>query len=581
MDRNSTVGEAARTRAEHKVVLCCARTRLDHKASQRVRALLRQELDWTYLFGAAADQGVMPLLYSHLNATWPHDVPPDWMATMQEYCRQVSGHNLYLTAELLKLLRAFDAEGILAIPFKGPVLASLVYGNLALRQFLDLDIVVRQRDIPLAQKLLLAHGYRPHWDLTAMRGGASARVPGQYPYVSAVTKTVVELHTERTLRYYPIPLELEHVAERLQRVSLGGQQVLSFPPEDMLPMLCVHATKHFWRRLVWICDIAEMSQIPSRVNWDQAIERARQLGAERMLLLGLYLANDVLQAALPEEIGRRLKASPTIRALTVQVRGQLFRQAHELLGIVQRFLFRLRTRERLGDGLRYCLRLGTTPTEDDWSFVSLPESLSGLYSALRPLRLARKYGLGVLGRRPAIDLANFLPTPPEVVEKMLCLAEVGPTDVVYDLGCGDGRVPILAALRYGARGVGVEVDPQGFAEARANARRQGVQHLVTFRRQDAKSVDLSEATVVTLYLSVVGNAMLRQRLQTQLRPGTRVVSRDSNMPGWLPEKTQKIEDARGVGTTLYLWRMGSSLLRSSSEQQVNGLGVSPAVAAGQ
>jgi SAM-dependent methyltransferase len=158
-------------------------------------------------------------------------------------------------------------------------------------------------------------------------------------------------------------------------------------------------------------------------------------------------------------------------------------------------------------------------------------------------------------KRPdAPQLAPYVPTPQEVVDRMLQLAGVGKGDVVYDLGCGDGRIPITAAQRYGARGVGVDIDPQRIAEANANARQAGVSHLVSFRLQNALTTDVSEATVVTLYLLSASNLKLRPILTRQLKPGARIVSHAFSMGDWEPDKVDTFTDTANSARTLYLWK---------------------------
>jgi len=155
----------------------------------------------------------------------------------------------------------------------------------------------------------------------------------------------------------------------------------------------------------------------------------------------------------------------------------------------------------------------------------------------------------------AVTLAPYVPTPPDVVDRMLALAEVGPRDVVYDLGCGDGRIVIAAARRYGARGVGVDIDPVRIRESIANARKAGVEQLVTFRLQDALKTDVSDATVVALYLLSFANLQLRPLLQTQLKPGARIVAHNFGMGDWEPDGVDTFTDAAGGVRTLYLWRI--------------------------
>ncbi len=147
---------------------------------------------------------------------------------------------------------------------------------------------------------------------------------------------------------------------------------------------------------------------------------------------------------------------------------------------------------------------------------------------------------------PQLDVP-YVPTPEPVVEKMLEVANVGPRDVVYDLGSGDGRIVILAARR-GARAVGVDLDPQRVREARANARRAGVQDRVEFRQGDLFDVDLSRATVVTLYLLPGVNLKLKPKLLRELEPGTRIVSHSFDMGDWKPAKTVDVD-----GRKVHLW----------------------------
>ena len=152
------------------------------------------------------------------------------------------------------------------------------------------------------------------------------------------------------------------------------------------------------------------------------------------------------------------------------------------------------------------------------------------------------------------DLAPFLATPPDVVERMLKLAGVGPSDIVYDLGCGDGRIVIAAAQKLGARGVGVDIDARLINEAQANARIAGVEDRVTFLVQDALTADVSNATVVTLYLLSASNVKLRPILTRQLRRGARIVSHNFAMGDWQPDAVETFVDATGRSRTLYLWR---------------------------
>ena len=157
---------------------------------------------------------------------------------------------------------------------------------------------------------------------------------------------------------------------------------------------------------------------------------------------------------------------------------------------------------------------------------------------------------------PWQSLAPFVPSPEDVVDRMLALAAVAKGDTVLDLGCGDGRIPIRAAQKYGARGIGVDIDPRLIDVARANAKKAGVEALVEFRLEDAMTTDLSQASVVTLYLLSSSNAKLRPRLQQDLKPGARVVSHAFSMgPEWPADTIDRFSSVRGDEITLYLWKI--------------------------
>ena len=162
-------------------------------------------------------------------------------------------------------------------------------------------------------------------------------------------------------------------------------------------------------------------------------------------------------------------------------------------------------------------------------------------------------GATAAGNRSAVVFVEFVATPQDVVERMLEMAGVTKSDVLYDLGCGDGRIVVTAARKYGCQAVGYDLDPLRLEEARGNAARHGVSHLVTLERRDVLKADLQEATVVTLYLGTEINARLIPQLE-RLRPGARIVSHDFAIGALPPDKTvNMISHADGLKHTLYLW----------------------------
>jgi SAM-dependent methyltransferase len=197
------------------------------------------------------------------------------------------------------------------------------------------------------------------------------------------------------------------------------------------------------------------------------------------------------------------------------------------------------------------------------------------------LAQTQSFSIKTLASRPEAEIAAifqrpaerkpdvpYVPTPDQVVRQMLRLADVNKEDVVYDLGCGDGRIVITAAKEFGARGVGVDIDPKRIRQSIKNARKAGVADRVKFVQQDLFETDLSEATVVTLYLLPTINIRLREKLLRELRPGARVVSHDYWMGAWEADQTIKVKGPGGEHT-IYYWVVpaGKQFIRGKTPQQ--------------
>jgi len=164
--------------------------------------------------------------------------------------------------------------------------------------------------------------------------------------------------------------------------------------------------------------------------------------------------------------------------------------------------------------------------------------------------------IGAHGREDAEDLAPFVPTPPEVVDKMLELAQANKDSVIYDIGCGDGRIVVAAAKKYGARGVGIDIDPVRIKESKANAKASGVEKLVKFREEDATKTDISPATIVTLYLLPESNELLRPKFERELKPGTLIITHNYIVPGWEDKEidTATVTDSEGKSHSVFLYK---------------------------
>jgi hypothetical protein len=377
---------------EKHLLAYCSHTQLDASLAQKIAELLERDLNWNYILDEAEENSITPLVGRQLHTVATHVLPELAADRLKNACRANTIRCLFLTAELIKILDLFRSHGIQAIPYKGPVLAVQAYGDVTLREFEDLDVILRQSDLPKAHEVMLGLGYRPKFDWILSPGAAASTVPGEYNYRDEERRVMVELHTELTLRHFPKSPDLDELSQRLVSVKLNKQEVRTFSVEDGLPILCIHGAKDFWERLSWIADISELVRRYPDLNWDITMQRARVLNAERMLYVGLSLAAGLLDAPVPNEIRRQVQADQVATDVASEIISRLMSLNSRSLDAPGRFNFRRRMLPGTFEGWRYAMRLSVVPAEEDWQMMRLPGPLAPLYIALRPLRLLRKYG---------------------------------------------------------------------------------------------------------------------------------------------------------------------------------------------
>ena len=377
---------------EKQLLLCCARTKVSSQAAKKVRDLLRYEVDWKLLLAEAHEHSVFPLLERHLRSIAPELIPPAAVEQLKTESKANAVRCLALSGELIRVADALEAERIHSLPYKGPVTAAQAYGDITAREFEDLDVVLRQRDIESAHEVVRKLGYEPRFPSLHAGGKTASLVPGEYNYSNEERRTILELHTELTLRHFPDRVQLDEFFVRAVEVDLGGRSIRTFAPEDALIFLSVHAAKDFWQKLVWVADVAELIQAHPRMNWPAVMQRARELGAQRMLHVSLALAQDLFDTKLLMEVAASVQADAGAEWGTTWAADNFLLPEPQALSSRARFHFRRKMAPGFFAGWRYSLGLALAPAEDDWTSMRLPRPLAPLYILLRPLRLLRKYG---------------------------------------------------------------------------------------------------------------------------------------------------------------------------------------------
>src|SRR5579883_220899 len=277
-------------------LLLCVRRQIRGDCSTQLFNVVRSGIDWDLIWNSAAVHGLTPLLCKHIEECAGHLLPRELRERLAREFRACACHNLRLTAELLRVLEGLGRNQVCAAPYKGPVLAELAYGDIALRDFCDLDLLVPQRQIAAARQTLRGLGFEP--ELRDPPGpDCDRRIPGQYVYRDSAG-IMLELHTELTLRYFPKTIEIDEICDRRRAVNLAGRQVLTFSPEDTLLFLMVHGSKHIWERVGWIADLAALLE-REPLDWGVLLYRANVWGVSRMVLIGAGLCGELFDTNLP------------------------------------------------------------------------------------------------------------------------------------------------------------------------------------------------------------------------------------------------------------------------------------------
>ena len=382
---------------EFELLRFCARTAIDSKTHEKIGLHLETAIDWDFLIETAHLHRVLPLIYRTFADSYTNHVPKRAMERLRKAFYANAKRNLFLTAELFQVLMAFEQHKIPVIPYKGPILSAALYGEVSLREFSDLDVIVPKNRVEEATELLIDRGYRLK---SAVDGGEPFGLTERKKDLvlfhddSGIT---LELHWGITIEKDPLQVNPEILWENLKTVSVGGKGVRIHAPEDLLIILCIHGGKHRWEHLGWLCDVAEIiRRYP--LDWAKLIDRASILGGRRILLLGLLLAHNALDAELPNSIVGQIEADHIVAELAEQVQHSLATESPLALGETEHYYMK---RERPADKARVAVnqvKHYLMPTSRDREAFPLHGRFSAVLYVIRPFRLVWEYGLSPFGR---------------------------------------------------------------------------------------------------------------------------------------------------------------------------------------
>lgn len=359
--------------------------------SKQARNIIEKgSIDWDRFIKLAFLHQVAPLLYQPLKQRYRSWVPQEILDAFDVYYQKHSRKNESLTQELLNILQALAEQNITAVPFKGPLLAQQLYGDIALRSFRDLDFLTKQTDIPAVMEVLESKGYKMRYELTPKQKKAFWQYSGQDIFHHRDGTASVEPHWAFSPSTLAIEIDYPALFQRTTHTVLKGVSTKSFAPEDTIIILCIHGSKELWERLKWICDIAEFINTYPEIDWPVVLTRAKQQGCLRMVYLGLLLTHRIFDIELHKTIRQSLQRDSVTEKLVQQICIRLIAETVQNNDVYQLNTIHWQMRERNRDRWHYLWRTLTTPRERHFRLVNLPDTL---YWGYYPVKLTYDYGL--------------------------------------------------------------------------------------------------------------------------------------------------------------------------------------------
>jgi hypothetical protein len=387
MPANSTTLDA-----EWSILLAACSELPRTEKTERIRLLLlqlTQPVRWKILLDLADHHGTQPLLYQALVAL-EGAVPREQISAIEQRYQINLHKSLLLSRELIRVVDHLSALGLAVMPYKGLALAELLYGDIALRQTGDIDLLVRPQDFARTRAAVRELGYAPHLSLSAAEERAYLKSGYELAFDGSAGPNLLEVQWAIQPRFYAMDFDTDGLFQRAVAVTVAGHPVQTPSPEDLLPVLSAHAAKHVWGRLVWLCDIARIMTLPT-LDWSRIGSQAKALGMVRITRVTLLLANRLLGAPIPPAAQASLPEDSGAPLLADEVQTYVESQTAFNVESVAYFRLMMRLRERPADRRRFLGRLVFTPGPGEWQAVHLPALLFPLYSLVRLYRLAARF----------------------------------------------------------------------------------------------------------------------------------------------------------------------------------------------
>lgn len=372
-----------------EIILLCARDALPPRQINLLKELCQKQNEWHHFYELTMQHRVLPLVYKNLRKYCSDSVPQEILDQGKQLYRNNGARNLMMTGYLARVLSLLEEHNIPAMPFKGAVLSMILYGDFALRSFGDIDVLIQREQLVRAVKILANQGFFPAFPLNDQQLLKLSKTDNEFPLIHRTSGITLDLQWEITGGYFLSQMTFDDLFVKHTKMEIGGEKISVFSHEDLLFYLCVHGNQHTWKQLDHVCCVAALISKKQNIDWEAVFLTASRYSALRMLFIGLLLAQDLFDAAIPKQFSLRLREDPRAIELAQQISLNLLSSAQSSSASVShRFMkYHQLSMDHPLLAIRYALRLFFIPTRYDWQRYPLPANLFFLHYLIRPFRL--------------------------------------------------------------------------------------------------------------------------------------------------------------------------------------------------
>jgi len=374
---------------EIKFFIACCQTNPSSDDHKVIHSYLNTEHFTLHtLIGLANQHGILPLVYKTIKSlpTTHYQLPAKILPEINAQYMSISKRNMLMSAELIRIIQLLEKNSIKAIAFKGPTLSQILYGDITLRQYGDLDVLVKKEDIYKIDTLLKDLGYQRVLKLTPVQEKIYIQNAQDLGFYHSKNGLLFEMHWSLLNEDYPLKINLDTIWETPQTISINQHKIKTFPTEELLTYLCIHGSKHLWERIEWIKDIDLLIR-KKDIDWGKVVKQVDGSGFEAMIYLGLSLAKELFKTPLPKNVTNHISDMKILITLSDFV----LENWQSPKNTFQQTYIKLKLFPGIKEQAVFLHKILIKPSLNDYQFIDLPKSFYWVYYFVHPYLLIKKY----------------------------------------------------------------------------------------------------------------------------------------------------------------------------------------------